>query len=243
MKRFSWYILIGIAFCNFSCARYDCLIGAGNQAKEIRNIGTFKQIEIYDYFNVYLKQDTIDMIVVEAGENELVNISTKVNNGILTIKDSNTCRFVKGYSENNLYISIDTLEQVFIYDGVNLFTSDTLKQENILIRFLSDIGSCNLLLNCRNLRFEVWYSSGDYTLKGKSGICYLSTHELSVVYAQELEAGQYCVYNNSMGSSFVKTSGILEVFIKNSGDVHYLGEPSEILLREDTGAGSLIKDE
>jgi hypothetical protein len=236
-------LFAGLIIFNLSCAKTDCLSGAGKHMTKSRNLEPFKNIQIYSYFNVYLKQDTINKIAIEAGEKEVENIETSITDSTLIIKDLNTCQFIKGYAEKKLYISVDTLTTLVIHDGINLYSIDTIKQKELSIRFLSDIGFCDLTFDGGNLDFEVWYSSGDFILRGKTESLYLNINELSFADASTLEAGSCYVYNNSMGDARVKTNGLLQVLLENSGNVYYSGFPSEIQLLEKTGSGKLFKNE
>jgi len=239
----TFIILISLICFNFNCAKTDCLSSSGKRITKLRNLGAFKNIEIYSYFNVYLKQDTISKIEIEAGETEIENIETSINDSTLIIRDKNTCRFIKGYSEKKLFISVDTLTSVTVHDGINLYSIDTIKQEVLTIKFLSDIGFCDLTFDGGNLDFEVWYSSGDFILRGKAEYLYLNIDELGFVDARNLETESCYVYNNSMGDAHVKTNGLLQVLLNNSGNIYYSGFPSEIQLIEKKGSGKLIKDE
>jgi hypothetical protein len=236
-------IIAVILQANLSCAKMDCLASAGKRTTKSRILKPFTKFEILDYFNVYLKTDSINKIEIEAGQNEIGNIETDISAKNLIIKDLNACPFMKGYSEKKLYIHSDTLSNIIVHDGINLFSVDTLKQDDMNIKFLSDIGHCDLTLCCKNLFFETWFSSGDFILKGKTGYLYLYLDGLSFTNAKQLETESCYVYNNSMGDAYVRTSGILEVHIKNSGNVYYSGSPSEILLKENTGSGKLIKND
>lgn len=226
-----------------SCGKNDCLKSAGKQTKEVRELEAFKQVEIYNVFNVYLKSDTVNQVTIEAGENLLENIETSVVDGVLTIRDQNTCDFVKGYAPKNLYISVDTLSEVIIHDGVRLYTIDTLEFNTLKIKFLSQIGYCDLLLNGYSFQLQVWYASGDFKLGGKAKYSYLDCEELAFFYAEELETDFCNVFQNSMGDCYVKTNGELKVQIEDSGNIYYSGVPSEIIMADTSGTGKLIKKE
>jgi len=240
-KRFIRIIIVITLISHFSCKEKDCLKSSGEQKSEVRLLETFRKIDIYNYFNVYLKSDTIDKIQIEAGEKLLSNIETSIIDSVLTIRDLNACGFIKGYDRKNLYISVDTLEEVVIHDGINLYSSDTLKFPSLKIKFLSDIGHCDLTLDCNAVTFQVWYASGDYILRGKTNSLYFDIETLAIGYAEELQANSCYVLNNSMGNCSVNVSGQLRALIKDEGDIYYTGNPSEIIIEEHSGTGKLIK--
>ncbi|MDF1550371.1 MAG: DUF2807 domain-containing protein, partial [Bacteroidales bacterium] len=191
----------------------------------------------------YLKSDTVNKIEIEAGEKLIPNITSEVKQGVLTIRDLNACGFIKGYESKNIFISVDTLTEVLIHDGINLYTIDTLHYHTLKVKYLSQIGHCDLLLNGYSFQLQIWYASGEYKLKGKTKYVYLDTEELSFIYAEELES-EFCdIYQNSMGDCYIKTDGQLKIRILDSGNIYYSGNPSEIIFEELSGTGKLIKKE
>lgn len=231
------FLLIAIAF---SCAKQDCLKSAGSTTKEFRALKGFDKIQIYNYFNVYLKSDTVNKIEIEAGENIIQNIETNIVDSVLIIKDLNACGFMKGYKEKNIYISAKKYTSLIIEDGVNLFSVDTLRFDKMLIRYLSDIGASDITAKCRMLHFEVWYGAGNFTLKGKADYLTLGMNSMSNTFAEDLEANYSTVRNNSLGNIYVNAKKRLNVSILSEGNVYYKGKPEIINLNDSVGTGKLI---
>lgn len=241
MQAFGLTLILIVTTLQLACNKRDCLSTSGQKVKVTRDLDAFKQIEIYNFFNVYLKSDTVNKIEIEAGEKLIPNIVSDVAQDVLTIKDINACGFIKGYASKNLYISMDTLTEVLIHDGINLYTIDTLRYNTLKVKYLSQIGQCDLMLNGYSFQLQVWYASGEYKLKGKTKYAYLDAEELSFIYAEEFES-EFCdVYQNSMGDCYIKTDGQLKIRILDSGNIYYSGNPSEIIYEEMSGTGKLIK--
>ncbi len=242
-KRIITALLVLVSVLHFSCSKEDCLKSSGEKGFEIRQLPSIKKIEIYNYFYVYLKYDTINKIEIEAGEKLIPNIETSVVDSVLTIKDLNACGFIKGYDAKNLYISVDTLSEIVIKDGINLYSVDTLKFPSLKVKFVSDIGYCDITVDNKNLTFQVWFGSGDYILRGKTDYLYLNMNYLSFGDANELLAKSAYVYNKSMGDCYVNVSNKLRAFIKDEGSIYYRGNPTEVILEEHTGKGKLVKND
>lgn len=249
-KRIKWS-LASLFFCLMlvmlfqqSCARKDCLSSSGNKTSEIRALQPFKKIEVYNYFKIYFKQGVENKVEIQTGEKLISNIETIVLDSVLTIKDLNACGFMKGYEEKNLIITVDTLEEINIHDGAELYTIDTLKSDGtLIIKFLSDIGTCDLAVDNKQTTLSVWYASGDFKLRGETDYLYLAINELAFGYAEELDAKSCYVVADSMGDCYVNTNGPLRVLILNTGNIYYKNNPSEIIYVEQTGTGKLIKVE
>ncbi|MBN1252307.1 MAG: DUF2807 domain-containing protein [Bacteroidales bacterium] len=240
MKNLAAYFIIILSFFLNSCEN-NCLSSSGEIVKIERQTADFKQIELYGVFNVYLKSGVENKIEIEAGKNIIPNIETVVKNDVLTINDLNKCDFIKGYANKNLYITFDTLTQLIVYDAANLYSIDTLVTPSLSIRFESQIGYCDLTINSKVFKLAIWFGSGDYILKGKSKKLYVYALYSSFIYAEEVLTEACYAYNKSMGDIYVKTDGLLDVNILDSGNIYYSGNPYNIEIKEHTGSGKLIK--
>jgi len=241
-NRLNLFFFIGIFLFPWACKNDTCLQSSGDIVNETRHLEAFKTIDIYNYFNVYLKSDTINKIEIEAGGKLIPNIETSVSNGVLTIKDLNTCGFIKGYADKNLFISVDTLSLVTVYDASKLYTQDTLKVQDLRILFLSQVGDCDLIINASNFKLEIWYGAGDYKVIGNAQNAWFYAGVLSFIYANGLEANSCYVYSKSMGDCYVKANESLTLEIYDSGNVYYSGEPSVVEIAHNSGTGKLIKN-
>lgn len=237
----SFIVILLIFGSMHSCKNGNCLQTAGSESSENRILEPFKSIDIYNFFDVYLISDTSNKIEIKAGTNLITNIETSVSEGVLTIRDLNTCTFIKGYEPKKLYIHVDTLEMLTIQDGINLYTIDTLDAENLLVWFISDIGHCDMTIKSKGFTFQVWYGSGDYMLNGIVETLFLYAGNLSFIDARNLHVDNCIVTNESMGDCFVYPSGNLNVKILDSGNIYYWGNPSEIVMEDRSGSGNLIK--
>ena len=240
-NKFNLFIFSGLFLFQLACKNDKCLQSSGEIINETRHLEAFKTIDVYNYFNVYLKSDTINKIEIEAGGKLIPNIETSVTNGNLTIRDLNTCGFLKGYADKNLYISVDTLSLVTVYDASRLYTQDTLKVKELRILFLSQVGTCDMIIHASTFNLDIWYGDGDYIVRGKAESASFYARVLSFIYANELEANSCYVYNQSMGDCYVKANESLTLEIHDSGNVYYSGEPSVIEITNNSGTGKLIK--
>ena len=236
-------ILVGfiLAFVLFSCGKNNCLSSAGSIVQEERVLEAFQYIETYGTAKLYLKNDTVHKVTIEAGNKLIPNIETTVENGVLTIKDLNKCDFMKGYRDKKIYISVDTLKEININDAADLYTVDTFMADNLKVKFLSELGSCDLNIDVESFQLQIWYASGDFKVKGNVYSAYLNTESTSFIYADSLNNTSCEVNNNSMGDVYFKAGRWMYITIKNSGNIYYTGEPEEVFIKELSGSGKLIK--
>lgn len=240
--RFKYVLIIllsGIVFS--SCEKNNCLSPAGDVVQEERGLDAFQYIETYGTFKFYLKNDTIHKVTVKAGNKLIPFIETKVENGILTIRDLNKCDFMKGYRDKKIYISVDTLKELNINDASDLYTVDTFKSQSLKVKFLSELGYCDLNIEIHSFQLQIWYASGNFKVKGNVNSAYLNTESTAFIYADSLNNTSCAVNTNSMGDVYFKAGRWMYITIRNSGNIYYTGEPDEIFVKELSGSGKLIK--
>src|SRR5437868_14955643 len=105
MKNLSFLFILSMPFFT-SCKKKGCFDSEGKVIMVTRNIAAFHQVELIDNINLILTQDTVEQIKIEAGENLQPNISTDVQNGILTIRNNTACNWIRKLSETiNVYLS------------------------------------------------------------------------------------------------------------------------------------------
>ena len=236
-------LAIFIVFIFTSCEKNNCLSSAGEIVSEERILPSFKHIVTNNHFQIYLKNDTIHKIEIEAGNKLLPFIETKVENDTLTITNYNKCDFIKGYADKKLYISVDTLNAITINNASDLYTIDTFKVKNLKILFLSNLASCDITIDANSLNLAIWYASGNFIVRGNTNYANLSTEQTAFIYAENLKNKSCTVSNNSMGDCYIKAGRWIYYYIKDEGNIYYTGSPDSIFVKEHTGKGNIINIE
>ncbi len=234
-------ILFFLLILSFSCEKKNCLSSAGSSVSEERILPRFQYIDAYDNFQIYLQNDTVHKVLIETGEKLMPFIETYVQNDTLIIKDNNTCNFLKNYPKRTIYISVDTLKHIDINNAADLFTVDTFRVKSCSVRFLGDIGSCDLSVDAYVFQLQIWYASGDFKIKGKAYSSYLSAEQTSFIYADSLQNTVCHAYNNSKGDIYAQSGRYFYYRLKDTGNIYYSGNPDTIIVQEHSGTGKLIK--
>ena len=236
-----WLLIFFLGFSLGSCEKNNCLSSGGDIVQEERVLEPFQNIETYNNFEIYLKNDTVHKVEIEAGEKLIPFIETEVENNVLTIKDSNKCDFLKGYDTKKLYISVDTLKEITINEASDLYTVDTFKVHSLKVKFLSQLGYCDIIVDAHLFQLQVWYASGDFKVGGNVYSAYLNAESTSFIYAEGLNNTGCRVSSNSMGDCYVKAGKWMYYKIKDSGNIYYTGTPDTIIVEDHSGAGQFIK--
>ena len=113
----------------------ECFTSSGNVILEEREISGFTKINLTDNVDLLIEYGSDNKIYVEAGENLIDNIKTSVKDGMLYIKNENSCNWARSFkNEFKVMLTLDTLSLI-AYSGVgnidfiNIFEVDTFRME------------------------------------------------------------------------------------------------------------------
>lgn len=93
-------LLLLTALLTISCDKEtapDCLKSTGKTIRQVRRISAFSEIVLNDDINLYLTHNHDSTLTIEAGENLLPEIETIGDDNTLTIRNRNTCNWVRSY--------------------------------------------------------------------------------------------------------------------------------------------------
>ena len=84
-----------------SCKRAPLTIGS--IVTQERELPDFTEVHVNDYINITLVRSDTCYIKITTGKNIIDNITTDVNNGILTICNTTTCNWARPYNYECIY--------------------------------------------------------------------------------------------------------------------------------------------
>ncbi len=90
----------------------DCFQSTGSIILTEIEVESFTKLRFENDISVVLKQDSIQKVVIETGENLLSNIEVKVEDGVLIIKDNHGCSLSREYEVTKAYISVPNLTEI-----------------------------------------------------------------------------------------------------------------------------------
>jgi hypothetical protein len=217
----------------------------GDMAIRSAGFEGFSKISFYDIFDVELRSDSSFFVDLETNEKYMDNIEISLDSGNLIFIDNNNLKWLPDYNRPRVTITFPSLsEYIHLQSPVNLFSSDTLVVPYFRIVSLGKTGDFNLLLNVDHFQIETGSdNSGYYSFKGRAGSARYWPRGSSIMDGSELEAERCYVYNNSIGDCQVNVTKRLEVRLNTMGNVCYYGNPEEIIIEEESGAGKLISCE
>ncbi|MDQ2177737.1 head GIN domain-containing protein [Marinifilum sp. D714] len=204
--------------------------GNGNVKKQDREIGSFSAISSGSGIDVYLRQGDKESVTVEADENLLDLIVTRIKGDKLVIKTEDPIRRAK---KLNVYVTFVNVNEISVSSGSDLESSHLLKFENLDIS-VSSGADADLELQADDLTCSV-SSGADANLSGTANSFYGKASSGSDLRAADLKAKVCRAKASSGGDVTVYASESIEASASSGGDVNYYGEPTKVNVSSSSG--------
>jgi hypothetical protein len=224
-----------LCICFSSCKKdgTDCMTNTGKIIRQTRNVADFDSIDMEDYVNVILSQDSVNKVEVEAGENIQSGILTKVENRQLLIKNNLMCNWLRSYSTPiNVYVSVKNLSKVFYNASGNLTTLTPIRSNYLKVDAFGGAGSINMELDIHGFGYFILETGTvDFTLRGTCSICSIYAADFGPIMAKDLQTGYNYVTNRGSNDVYVNARQYLSATIESIGNIYYTGNPDSVTIR------------
>jgi hypothetical protein len=234
--------LLPVVFIGFSgCSKSGgSLTNTGTIIQEERRLGNFDSINVQNYVNLLLTQDSVNKVVVEAGENVISGITTEVINNQLFVNNTLKFNWLRSYTKPiNVYISVKNLQKIYYNASGNITCTDTLRSSGLIIDIWGGCGSINLNLNIGTGFFLMHLGTVDVTLRGKCAVCSIYQGDYGILKCGELRSGYNYVTNKGSNDCYVNAWQYLNAIVGSIGNIYYTGNPDTVKAQI-TGTGQLI---
>jgi hypothetical protein len=241
----------------FSAELPDMIEGSGNVISELREVQDFDRIQLTGAGDVFITQEGVELVTVEADDNLLPYIETEVRAGNLMLgyTDEVMDRSIRPSQTIKFYVSLKEISALEISGAGDVY-SESLNTERLKVKVdgASDVTFEQLTLE--QFDIEVNGSSDiqveqlaaqevDVHINGSAGI-YLSgdTYEQNInidgssnYVATDLYSQQGNITIDGQGDVTIWAVSILDVHIPGTGTVRYYGDP--VISFSDPGQGEL----
>jgi len=227
-------ILLFLAMSSSGCMYITGIDGNGKVVKESREVSSFNQIRVGGAFNVVITQTNTESLVIEADENLLPIIDTKVKGNTLVISTKENIRDSK---ELNIYISFKNLEKLDISGACDLKSEGMLKFSTL--RFEAS-GASEIELDLTADKLVCDYSgASEIEFSGSAKQCDIEISGASELKAFDLVCEEMELRVSGAADAKVNASESLRVNASGAASVKYKGNPN--IDQRVSGAGSIRK--
>jgi len=237
----SLFLLSVIVPFIISCSKSsDCFTSTGKVIKQTRNIPNFDSIVAEQNVDIILTQDTINSVVVEAGENIIKGITTTFQDGKLIIGNTNTCNWVRSYdSPLNVYLHMKNLRYIWYLSAGNITSTNTLFSDSFTLDVWGGCGSINLSLYIGLGFIYEHMGTADITLKGNAISSSVVSGDFGLLQLKDLQSDYCYVANTGSNDCYINVKKYLDASISSIGNIYYTGNPDTVHSHI-SGSGQLI---
>lgn len=208
-------------FSNTNNINYNIANTTGKIVREKRNLPLFEGIHVNGSLQIFLTQNDEESVTVEADENIIRNIETKVQNRILYV--SNNSSFNMG-NQIIVYISMKIIQQIGVYGSSSLIGQSEINMNDLKID-VNGSSNLNLQINVQKLCI---HSSGasNVVLAGTAKIISASVTSSSNLVASGLIADDYEISIKGSSSANINAKNFLGYDVSGASSLFYGSNPN-----------------
>ncbi len=228
--------LAALTLMAYACeSTWPCLRGNGVPGEETRTIEGFTGVVSEGEFDVFIIPDSDFGVTLEADENIIQYIRTRVSGNTLIV-DQGTRKCLR--SENPIRITVQMPRVEYLnLTGSGMITGDNIESDELRVELtgsgLVDLRGLNV-----GLLDALITGSGEMIFWGNATDADLDITGSGMIKAFQLESVN-CIANISgSGSMQVKVEKLLTAYISGSGNIFYQGNPS--VSANITGTGAVL---
>jgi len=226
-------LLITATFAS-GCIIPNGVRGNGNIVKEERNIKEFDEIQVSGAYTVYLTQGSKEELIIEADENLMELIITKVVDGKLKIYNKEDIRNPKKMSIYLTFVEIDelALSGAVEIEGMNKFTLNELS--------LDVSGAAEIFLDIEVKELDAELSgASELEIRGFAKEVMIEISGASELDASDFKVEEMQIEISGAADAKVFATESLEINASGASNIKYRGNPS--INQRVSGASSIRK--
>ena len=231
MNRINCFITIFILATG--CSEMSGIRGKGQKVHQELDLKAFDKIELHILADIYLSPGEDQKVSVEAQENILKNLKTKVSDKKLIVTGKSNVRLSKRVT---FHITIPEIKELIYNGSGKIRTTDFFIGQGDIELETEDLGDLDLQLEAKSIHIEM-RGTGDVELEGK-------TDELKVEISGPGSLDAYGMLANrceaeieGSGSVKVNVRDKLVATVRGRGSILYRGSPE--VVTESTGSGKI----
>ena len=232
-------VFSGISSCKKS--GNGCFTGTGTVIQQERYVGDFDTILAKENPDIILTQDSVNRVIVEAGEKIIDGITTVVTNRQLEISNNNTCNWVRSYDKPlRVYVHVKNLRKIWYLSAGNITTTNVLNTPSFMLDIWGGCGSIDLSINVVQGYIYEHLGTADVTVRGKSTFNSVVLSDFGLLQLKDLSTDYSYVSNIGTNDLYVNAHKYLDATIGSIGNIYYTGK-ADTIHAHITGSGQMIE--
>jgi hypothetical protein len=204
-----------------------------------RQVSGFSEITVSGRHNVYITMGTTESLRLEGDADEINEIETKVENGVLKIRNKKQMN-TRGWNDSgkvNIYIQAKSLNNIVLSGSGNIEVKGKVKSTN-LNTTISGSGSISVNIEVENYN-GVISGSGEIYAKGTATNARITIAGSGDFNGSGLRTSNTSAKVSGSGDISIIADKQLEALTSGSGDIRYSG--NAVVNSKKSGSGNISK--
>lgn len=208
--------------------------GNGNVVKEERNIKAFDEIQISGAYTIYLTQGNKEELIIEADENLMDLIITKVVDGKLKIYNRESFR---NPEKLDIYLTFVDIDEISLSGAVEIESMNTFTLNELS---LDVSGAAEIFLNIELKELDAELSgASEFEIVGFAKEVVIEISGASELDASDFKVEEMQIEISGAADAKVFATESLEINASGASNIKYRGNPS--INQRVSGASSIRK--
>lgn len=222
----------------FSLTLALCTVSQAAQtgdSRQKRSVPSFHGVSAATGIHVYLTQKNQEEVVVEADEDDMDHLITKVEDGVLKIymKQRSMLNFDWSSSERKVYVSFKSLDRIEASSAADVVSQSVINLDKLYLN-ASSSANIKLELNAKEVNAES-SSAADIQLKGKGYSLEANASSSSEIDASGFETKRCDANASSAADIDVYVTEDLDANASSGADIAYSGSPARKNINQSSG--------
>ncbi|MEO5947233.1 MAG: head GIN domain-containing protein [Chitinophagaceae bacterium] len=228
-------VLVIISSCNYVGG--ERIRGNGNMKVENRTLSSFDAVNVSCNTDLYVKQDSIFSVRVEADENLMEYIITELDGNTLKIRSKDGVN-LKSSSSIKVYVSGPSFNHFKASEASDIFSENKITSKEAIAIDISGASDVKMELMAPQIEANLSGASS-LTLSGQTKDFKVDGSGSTDINCFDLQTENTVIKLSGSGNANVFASVKLDLRISGSADVRYKGNPT--VSQKISGAGSVKK--
>jgi len=211
-------LLLAVAYSNI----YAQTIKGNDKIKtDVRMLSGFNKLVVQGQAELYLTQESVENVKIEADENLLELFQTTVNNGILYVIVPNN---IKKSRQLTISVAYRDLKQIVLMDDIELKSDRANSFDDIEI-ICGNSAKANFEFTAKNTRIK----ASDFSLvslRGYTENLIIESHDDTELNSFDLQSDNCTVIGSGYSEISVNVKKSLSIIMSGNSNLYLLGEPA-----------------
>lgn len=218
--------IIHLVFIALSICCFANLTFAQNTSnaitKQERAVEAFSAINVGETFIITYTTAENYSLVVETNENKQDQISTKLTNGVLNIKNNS----LRSPGVLNIYITAPYLSEIYLSGASEFYAKEVMPTETLKV-VISGAAIADINVNTKQLVLDL-HGASELILHGNAELLDANLDGTASLTASDLETVNGTINNRSRTASNVNVSDTLTITSNSTNNIMYAGTPKKV---------------